>query len=113
FPRIWIPLPLFAVGFILLQINFDIIWRYFAWANQTLAAATLWMITVYLASKGKNYWLTFLPALFMTMVVMTYILVAPEGLQLNYALSVWISALVTILLGVWFFRYAASQTPLS
>ncbi|GHT52686.1 hypothetical protein AGMMS49982_13570 [Bacteroidia bacterium] len=112
-PRIWISLPLFAVGFILLQINFDIIWRYFAWANQTLAAATLWMITVYLASKGKNYWLTFLPALFMTMVVMTYILVAPEGLQLNYVLSVWISAIITFLLGVWFFRCVASQKPLS
>jgi carbon starvation protein CstA len=102
-PRIWISLPLFVAGFILLQVNFDIIWRYFAWANQTLAAATLWMITVYLVSKKKCYWLTLLPALFMTMVVMTYILVAPEGFQLNYTISVWISVAVTVLLGVWFF----------
>jgi hypothetical protein len=37
------------------------------------------------------------------MVVMTYILVAPEGFQLNYTISVWISVAVTALLGVWFF----------
>jgi carbon starvation protein CstA len=102
--RIWISLPLFVAGFILLQMNFDIIWRYFAWANQTLAAATLWMITVYLASKGKCYWITFLPALFMTTVVNTYILVAPEGFRLNYAVSVCLSAVVTLLLAVWFLR---------
>jgi carbon starvation protein CstA len=102
--RIWISLPLFLTGFILLQINFDIIWRYFAWANQTLATATLWMITVYLASRKKTYWFTFLPALFMTMVAGTYILVAPEGFRLDYGLSLCISATVTLALGGWFLK---------
>ncbi|MDR3262530.1 MAG: carbon starvation protein A [Tannerella sp.] len=102
--RIRISLPLFIAGFILLQVNFDIIWRYFAWANQTLATATLWMITVYLASGKKCYWLTFLPALFMTMVITTYILVAPEGFRLDYRLSVCISAVVTVALGAWFLK---------
>jgi carbon starvation protein CstA len=100
--RIWISLPLFIVGFILLQVNFDIIWRYFAWANQTLAAATLWMITVYLSNEKKCYWITFLPALFMTMVVTTYILVAPEGFQFGYTLSICISTIITLALGFWF-----------
>jgi carbon starvation protein CstA len=102
--RIWISLPLFVAGFILLQVNFDIIWRYFAWANQTLAAATLWMITVYLVGKKKCYWITFLPALFMTMVVVTYILVAPEGFQLSYRISMGIAAIITFALAMWFLK---------
>jgi carbon starvation protein CstA len=103
--RIWISFPLFIVGFILLQVKFDIIWRYFAWANQTLAAATLWMITVYLANKKNCYWVTFLPALFMTIVVMTYILVAPEGFQLNYLVSICISTVLALLSGICFLFY--------
>ncbi|MDR1675543.1 MAG: carbon starvation protein A [Tannerella sp.] len=102
--RIWISLPLFLAGFILLQVNFDIIWRYFAWANQTLATATLWMITVYLANRKTTYWFTFLPALFMTMVVSTYILVAPEGFRLDYRLSLCLAAAVTCVLGGWFLK---------
>jgi carbon starvation protein CstA len=102
--RIWISLPLFVIGFVLLQVNFDIIWRYFAWANQTLAAATLWMITVYLASKKKCYWITFFPALFMTVVVITYILMTPEGFRLNYNLSICISAALMLFLGIWFLK---------
>ncbi|MDR2139606.1 MAG: carbon starvation protein A [Tannerella sp.] len=102
--RIWISLPLFLAGFILLQVNFDIIWRYFAWANQTLAAATLWMITVYLAGRKKTCWFTFLPALFMTTVVGTYILMAPEGFRLDYGLSLCISVAVTLALGGWFLK---------
>ncbi len=77
--RILISAPLFLVCIILLNINFDIIWRYFAWTNQTLAAITLWSITVYLAKQNKNFYVTLLPALFMSAVCMTYILVSPEG----------------------------------
>lgn len=85
--RILISAPLFAVCIILLNINFDIIWRYFAWTNQSLAAITLWSITVYLARRDKNYFVTLLPALFMSSVCMTYILVAPEGFSLSHTLS--------------------------
>ncbi|MDR2057785.1 MAG: carbon starvation protein A [Dysgonamonadaceae bacterium] len=102
--RIGISLPLFIAGFVLLQVDFDIIWRYFAWANQTLASATLWMITIYLAGKKKCFWITFFPALFMTMVVTTYILVAPEGFRLNYQISICISAILTLMLGIWFLK---------
>ncbi|MDR3194533.1 MAG: carbon starvation protein A [Tannerella sp.] len=108
--RVWISLPLFLAGFILLQVNFDIIWRYFAWANQTLATATLWMITVYLASREKCYWLTFLPALFMTMVVSAYILTAPEGFRMDYWTSLCLSAAVTLALGGWFLVWQKNIT---
>lgn len=101
--RLYISVPLFVVGFILLQINFDILWRYFAWANQTLAAATLWVITVYLVNEKKCYWITLLPALFMTMVVSTYIVMAPEGMQLSSTIGYIAGGVCTLITGILFF----------
>ena len=43
--RLAITLPLLAVGALLTQVNFDIIWRYFSWSNQTLAMITLWAVS--------------------------------------------------------------------
>lgn len=103
--RLYICIPLFVVGFILLQVNFDILWRYFAWANQMLATITLWLITVYLATERKLYWITLLPALFMTMVVTTYIMIAPEGLQLANNISYVIGVVCTVVVSVIFFRW--------
>ena len=58
------------------------IWRYFAWANQTLSVFTLWAITVYLARARKWYGLTLVPALFMTAVCSTYICIAPRRIRI-------------------------------
>src|SRR5690554_2820722 len=76
--RLLISLPLFAIGFFLTQINFAVIWRYFAWSNQTLATVVLWTVTIYLVQYNKNYWITLIPALFMTAVIVTYLMLAPE-----------------------------------
>ena len=108
--RILVSLPLFAVALVLLQINFDIIWRYFAWSNQTLAAATLWTITVYLAQKKKFYWIALIPALFMTMVVSTYIFVAPEGFELPINTGYIIGGVCTLVTMVIFIRWMTKWT---
>jgi carbon starvation protein CstA len=103
--RIAVSAPLFTICFFLLllgQKNFDIIWRYFAWSNQTLAVFTLWAITVYLYKRRKNYWLTLIPALFMTAVCSTYILIAKEGFSLPHTLSYCIGGGVTLGL-LWLF----------
>lgn len=82
--RIWIAIPLFAAGILILiasiadKNGFEIIWRYFAWANQVLAMVTLWAITVYLYQRKKCYFITLIPALFMTMVCFSFIFVAPS-----------------------------------
>lgn len=73
--RYKIALPLFAISFALNFIPFAIVWRYFGWANQTLAAVTLWACAVALARKGTWWWLAALPATFMTTMTATYILV--------------------------------------
>jgi carbon starvation protein CstA len=85
--RLLISIPLFSAGFLLTLVNFDIIWRYFAWSNQTLATIVLWAITVYLAGNRKFYWITLIPAVFMTAVTSTYLLFAPEGFSLPALVS--------------------------
>jgi carbon starvation protein CstA len=94
--RLYITLPIFGVVFLLLQINFDVIWRYFAWSNQTLAACTLWAVTVYFVRQKRFYWITLVPAVFMTMVCSTYLLVAPEGFALPYAAACTGGAVFTV-----------------
>jgi carbon starvation protein CstA len=78
--RFMLAFPLFAVGIGLTFVDFQIIWRYFAWANQTLATVALWAAVVYLCKRGFNYWIALVPAMFMSVVVTSYILIAPEGL---------------------------------
>jgi carbon starvation protein CstA len=86
--RLMISVPLFVIGFLLTKIDFSIIWRYFAWSNQTLAMIVLWTITVYLAREKKLYWITLLPAVFMTTVTVSYLLFAPEGFGFPLVYSV-------------------------
>ena len=98
--RLIVSVPLFLIGFLLTRIDFAIIWRYFAWSNQTLATVVLWTITVYLAREGKLFWITLIPALFMTSVITSYLLVAPEGFGLPVELGIWagsITAIVSLL----------------
>lgn len=77
--RLAISLPIFAICFIIMLLPYDALWRYFAWCNQVLSVFTLWTITVYLAKHHKTYLVTLFPALFMTVVTVTYIFFAPEG----------------------------------
>ncbi|MCQ0110064.1 carbon starvation protein A [Zhouia amylolytica] len=105
--RLIISLPLFMVAFLLTQIDFGIIWRYFAWSNQTLATIVLWMATAYLIYNNKNYFISAIPAAFMTAVCGTYILVAPEGFNLENDVAYYggfIILLCVIILFSWFVR---------
>ncbi|OPJ56798.1 carbon starvation CstA family protein [Alkalithermobacter paradoxus] len=85
--RFYIALPLFAIGIGLTFIDFNIIWRYFSWANQTLAMIMLWAGASYLYKNNKSHWICTLPAMFMTVVTTTYILQAPEGFKLPVTMS--------------------------
>lgn len=77
--RLLVSVPLFICGYLLTLVDFGIVWRYFAWTNQTLATIVLWTVTVWLIREGKAYWMALVPAVFMTAVVVSYILLAPEG----------------------------------
>ena len=107
--RLLISLPLFIIAFALTQIDFGIIWRYFAWSNQTLAMIVLWTITAYLIYENKAYWVTLLPAIFMTMVCSTYILIAPEGFQLPNEISYIGGTLITLTITIAFWVYTSQK----
>ena len=109
--RVFISILLFTIGFGLTTMDFSVIWRYFAWSNQTLATIVLWTITVYLAQENKFYWITLIPALFMTVVITSYLLFAPEGFGLSYAFSVVIGFLFAIAGGIWFFTMQKNKKP--
>lgn len=107
--RLYISVPLFIIAFALTQIDFGIIWRYFAWSNQTLATVVLWTITAYLICEGKMFMITLLPALFMTMVCSTYILIAPEGFQLDKDWAYMGGGVLTLVISLLFWYYAVQR----
>lgn len=85
--RFVLAVPLFVICIGLTQIDFNIIWRYFAWSNQTLATIFLWTGSAFLIKNKKNHWITTIPATFMSYVVTAYILQASEGFGLNSTVS--------------------------
>ena len=109
--RLRICIPLFAIVALVIWYNiadengFNTIWRYFGWANQTLSIFTLWAITVYLARTKGGHWylITEIPALFMTMVCLTYILTQKIGLGLPMWIGVGIAAVAALSLDLIFF----------
>jgi carbon starvation protein CstA len=106
--RLILTLPLFVIGFLLTQVDFSIIWRYMAWSNQTLATIVLWTITIYLAAEQKNFWITLVPAFFMTAVVSAYLLVAPEGFAINTFYGQISGICIAVLTVLWFMLWRNS-----
>lgn len=120
--RLLVAVPLFAAGLAVLLFSvfnedgFDIIWRYFAWANQILASVTLWAISVYLYKEKKCFYITLIPAIFMTAVTSTFIFIASRaagGFGLPAPIAFSIGGIFTIsLLGIfylWFKRHPNSR----
>lgn len=85
--RLLLAFPLLGVGALLSTMDFNIVWRYFSWSNQTLAMIALWAGAMYLVKQGAKHWIATVPATFMSAVSMTYILQAPEGFRLPTTIS--------------------------
>ena len=83
--RLVLTVPLLAIAYAISLVDYRVVWRYFAWSNQTLAVFTLWAGSVFMAKKfGKAIsFILVIPAMFMSAVCSTYILFAPEGLHLS------------------------------
>jgi carbon starvation protein CstA len=118
FKRLVIAVPLFVIAILLLLYSlydkngFETIWRYFAWANQTLAVFTLWAVTVYLEKKKKPYVLTLIPALFMTLVCSTFIFAQKEGFfGLESTLSYILGGTITLLSLIGFISWKLRNHP--
>ncbi|WP_019615156.1 carbon starvation CstA family protein [Psychromonas ossibalaenae] len=92
--RLLMALPLFVIGAILTQVDFGIIWRYFGFANQTTAVMMLWTASAYLLRHNKFHWVATAPAMFMTTVIITFIL---NNTTLGFGLAMNVSTVTGIL----------------
>ncbi len=106
--RLYICIPMFLLSILLLvwQIEnpdgFNTIWQYFGWSNQTLSVFTLWAITVYLVRAGKAFVITLVPALFMTVVCATFLIVSPNALGMSMTAGYVVAASALIVAVAWF-----------
>ncbi|MDE7403048.1 MAG: carbon starvation protein A [Muribaculaceae bacterium] len=113
--RLLVTLPIIAISYLLLNVNFDILWRYFAWCNQTLSIFTLWACSVWLAQRGKAYLITMIPAIFMTALCVSFICYAPagrfiEGIGLPLAYSQGIGIAAAAICTYLFYRWKSGLT---
>ncbi len=116
--RLYISVPLFCIslGMLIWQIEnpdgFNTIWQYFGWSNQTLSVFTLWTLTVYLVREKKNFWVTLIPALFMTTVCSTFFFVSKQALgmplEIGYFLGGICFVIAVIYFTYWYRKYQKS-----
>ncbi len=91
--RLLVSLPLFAIGIGIAFIDFDVIWRYFAWSNQALSVLTLWMITAWLSRRHSRYTaLALLPAIFMTFVCSAFVFVSNQFIGMGACTEAYVYA---------------------
>ena len=75
--------------------GFNVLWRYFAWSNQTIAVFAFAIMVVYLMKEGKNYLVALIPGAFYMFVISSYILNAPIGFHLSFNLAYIIAGILT------------------
>ena len=103
---ICIPLFLIALGLLWFNIadenGFNVIWNYFGWANQSLATIVLWTETVYLVKQRKIFYITLIPAMFMTSVTVSFLILSPIAFGLDKTIA-YIFGLAAVLIATgWF-----------
>lgn len=100
--RLILAVPLLLVGGFISQLDYTIVWRYFSWTNQTLAMIVLWTASMYLYLQKKNYWITVVPATFMSAVSATYFCMAKECLGLVVKLPTSVAYAIGVVVAILF-----------
>ena len=114
--RFYICIPLFACSIAMLvwQVEnpdgFNTIWQYFGFSNQALSVFTLWTITVYLVRHKKPYWVTLIPALFMTTVCATFFFVSKQALHLSESVAYPLGGVSLVVAIIWFCIWYRKET---
>ena len=107
--RLGIAIPLFVIGFIISKVDFQILWRYFSWANQSVAVVMLWTAAGYLYRYRKLHWFVPIPAIFMSAACYTFLAYNKIGFGPDYQLSVYIGFGLTILTTAAFFLFVKRE----
>lgn len=104
--KLIITIPIFVVGYALTKIDFQLLWRYFNWANQVTAVIALFVVTRYLMIHRKHFWHTLIPAVFMLYQIYTYILAEKIGFGLDLKWSYLVAAFLTSITTWYFYRHS-------
>lgn len=104
--RLILAAPLLIAGYLISRIDYQVVWRYFSWSNQTLAMIALWAGAVYLAVKVSpiSSLMAAIPAAFMSAVCCTYLIYAEEGFHLSASIAYpagIIFAVLCIIVFIW------------
>lgn len=102
--RLALSIPLLVIGYIISKFDYQVVWRYFSWSNQTLAMIALWAGATYLGTcvSKKASLIAAIPATFMSAVSMTYILMADEGFKLSTSIAYPAGIIFAVLLAALF-----------
>lgn len=88
--------------------GFALLWRYFSWANETIAVFAFAMIAVYMIQNKMPYLMAIIPGTFYCYMVATYILHAPIGFGLSYTISYILAAVCSALYAVAIVKFGKS-----
>ena len=102
--RLKIGIPLFLISFGLTFVDFNLIWRYFAWSQLIVATIVLYAASAYLIKKEEKYIISLIPAMICTLIAFAYILQAPEGLGLPSMIANIISIIATAITTIIFLK---------
>ena len=114
--RLMICIPMFAcsIAMLIWQIEnpdgFNTIWQYFGWSNQALSVFTLWTLTVYLVRQKKPFWITLIPALFMTTVCSTFLFISKQAFYLPETVAYPLGGLCFLAAVIWFVIWYRKET---
>ena len=102
--RLSLAIPVFALVAVILVFakfnadGFNILWRYFAWSNQTLSLFAFLCISVWMFENGKSkfVWVPLIPGAFYTFICSSYISNATIGFNLPWPVAYGIGAVLTV-----------------
>lgn len=104
--RLALSLAIFALVAVLLVFakmnagGFNVLWRYFAWANQTIAVFAFAMIAIYMMRHKLPYGMALVPGMFYMFVISSFILNAAIGFNLSWTASYVAGGVLTVLYAV-------------
>ena len=107
--RLLLCLPVFVVSIVLLFVKFDVLWRYFAWFNQTFSIFTFFAISIYLAKLKKPYYIALLPGMFMVAVCVSYLAVDEYCGNFSWTASFILGVAFALASGLWFMVWKSKK----
>lgn len=104
FKRLLLSILVLFLGIALGFVDLTVLWKYFGWANQALAAISLWAVSIYLKKKKSFYFISLIPAIFMTVITSCYILYEKIGFSLPLNTAKITSYIIALILTIIFFQ---------